>query len=372
MKFTITKKSLYQSLSSVSRASSSFSPLPILSGVKFELHHDALTLIASDSNISIKEVIHADDSNMLNIQEEGELVLESRYILEAVRKIESEFITIEILDGALTRISADNTEYVINGSKASLYPNIDFTKPQKEIRLSAKLLAEIIHQTAFVCSTSEERPVFTGVNFKTDGTILNCVATDSYRLAKKTVSIPDLIDFNITIPASNLYEVLKSIGDNEEVILAISDRLVQFYVGNTLIQSRLIDGLFPDVNRLIPNEFGFELSVNTHDLINAIDRSSFLKSEGYWTVKLEANSEQIIISSKSQEIGSSEEHLVPLDFKGGNLKISFSGRFMIEALKSFKADAVKILFVGEMSGFILQNPEDDTILQLILPVRTFD
>ena len=372
MKFTIKKQALYKVLSSVGRASSTFSPLPILSGIKFELANDTLTLIASDSNISIKEIIVASKDNELNIEEEGSVVLESRYILESIRKLESDNIKLEIVDGALTRISGNNAEYMINGSKADLYPNIDFTKPEKQFRLSGYALKEIINQTAFVCSTSEDRPIFTGVNFKTDGNVLHAVATDSYRLAKKVIDLGVDVDFNISVPASNLYEVSKTIQSNDDVVIAVSDKLVQFYVDDTLIQSRLIDGIFPDVNRLVPNEFGFELLIDKNLFVKAIDRSSFLKSEGYWTVKLEASQEEVELSSKSQEIGSSQENLDVIDYKGGFLKISFSGRYMIEALKSFKNDDILIKFVGEMQAFILIDPKDDSILQLVLPVRTFD
>lgn len=372
MKLTIKKQALYKILSSVGRAASTHSPLPILSGIYFELKNDSLTLIASNSNISIKETLVADEVNKLEVFEEGSVVLEARYILEAVRKLESELIDIEIIDGALTRISGNNAEYNINGSKADLYPSIDFNRPSNEFTIPGFTLSSIINQTAFVCSTSEDRPIFTGVNFKSDGNVLTCVATDSYRLAKKTVELNVVEDFNICVPASNLYEVSKSISENTDVVVAVSDKIVQFYVDSTLIQSRLIDGIFPDVNRLIPSDYGFELLVNTSELINAVDRSSFLKSEGYWTVKLEANSEGVMISSRSQEIGSSEEMITPLEYRGGTLKISFSGRYLIEALKSFRTDVVQLLFVGEMQAFVLKNPSDDSIVQLVLPVRTFD
>lgn len=373
MKLLISKKHLYQTLSSVGRASSNFSPLPILSGIKFEAFNDTLTLIASDSNISIKERIHSNENNNLQILAEGELVLEARYIMEAIRKIDNDTISIEVIDGALTRISAGKTEYLINGSHANLYPNIDFTKPDNEFNLSSKKLQTIINQTAFVCSSSEDRPIFTGVNFKAQGNELECVATDSYRLARKTVELPLEQNFNVCVPATSLHEVAKSLGEAEESItIAISNRVIQFYVGESLIQSRLIDGLFPDMNQLIPNNFGFELSVKTQDFIQAVDRSSFLKSDGYWTVKLEANNEEITLSSKSQEIGSSQEIVTPLDYIGGHLKISFSGKYIIEALKSLRCEVANILFVGEMSGFVVKNPEDDSIVQLILPVRTFD
>ena len=372
MKFSIKKQALYKVLSSVGRASSTFSPLPILSGIKFELENDTLTLIASDSNISIKEMIVASKDNELNIEEEGSVVLESRYILESIRKLESEKITLEIVDGALTRVSGNNAEYMINGSKSDLYPNIDFSKPEKQFKLPGNLLKKIINQTAFVCSTSEDRPIFTGVNFKTDGNILHAVATDSYRLAKKVINLDVDVDFNISVPANNLYEVSKTIQNDDDVIIAVSDKLVQFYVDDALIQSRLIDGIFPDVNRLVPNEFGFELLIDKQLFIKAIDRSSFLKSEGYWTVKLEASQDEIELSSKSQEIGSSQETLDVIDYKGSFLKISFSGRYMIEALKSFQNDEILIKFVGEMQAFVLIDPKDDSILQLVLPVRTFD
>lgn len=372
MNFSIKKNVLYNVLSSVGRASSTFSPLPILSGIKFELENDVLTLIASDSNISIKETITASKENELNILEEGSVVLESRYILESIRKLESPVIRLEIIDGALTKITGDNAEYTMNGSKADLYPNIDFKKPDKAFNLSGKKLKEIINQTAFVCSTSEDRPIFTGVNFRTDGNELHCVSTDSYRLAKKVIDLGFEGDFNISVPAANLQEVAKSIKDDSDVTIAVSDKLVQFYVDDILIQSRLIDGIFPDVNRLIPNEFAYELMVNKGDFIKAIDRSSFLKSEGYWTVKLEASQEEVELSSKAQEIGSSQEMIHAIDYKGGFLKISFSGRYMIEALKSFKNDEILIKFVGEMQAFVLLDPKDESILQLVLPVRTFD
>lgn len=373
MKFTINKNAFFQVLSSVRRAASVHSPLPILSGIYLDVASDHMTLIASDSNISIKEILYANDENQLQVQDTGKLVLESSYILEAVRKLDSDIISIEIVDGALTRLKGNKAEYQINGSKADLYPNIDFSKPEDSFVCDTGILNQMIAQTAFACSTSEDRPVFTGVNMKLSEGVLSSVATDTYRLARK-INVLDAegVSFNITVPSQNLSEVQKSLSQHETVEVAVSDRLVQFHLGDTLIQSRLIDGMFPDVNRLIPETYNYVLTVNTNDLVNAIDRSSFLKSEGYWTVMLEANSQAVTIRSKAQEIGSSEESIRPIDYVGGHLKISFSGRYMIDALKSFKKAVVNINFVGEMQAIVLMDPEDDSLIQLVLPVRTFD
>lgn len=373
MKFSIYKSVLLKSLNSVGRAASAHSPLPVLSGIKLTANENGLVLLASDTNITIQEIIKSNDDTKLEIHEQGSVVLDSRYILEAVRKLDSLYVNIEIMDGALTRISGNNAEYEINGTPASSYPNIDLYKPEVHFSMPAYKLREIISQTAFAASTTEDRPIFTGVNFVLNGGVLTAVSTNSYRLAKKTTEISNMNDeFNITIPATNLNEVSKTIVDNIDVNVYVSNKIVQFYINETLIQSRLVDGLFPDVNRLIPSEFGYELTVNAHDLISSIDRSSFLRSDGFWNVRLESSNEEIVISSRSQEIGSSHEVLSPIDYKGGKFKIAFNGRYMIEALQSFKTEEVKILFVGEMQAFILVNPNDDSVVQLVLPVRTFD
>ncbi|AMC92431.1 DNA polymerase III subunit beta [Erysipelothrix larvae] len=372
MKFSISKSVFLKSLTSVGRASSNHSPLPILSGIKVTVDHQGITLLASNTNITIQEIIDVSEASQLSVAETGSVVLESRYLIEAVRKLDSTLVNVEIIDGALTRISGNNAEYEINGIKGDQFPAIDLTKPDIFFTLSAYKLKEIIKQTAFACSQSEDRPIFTGVNFRADQKTLECVATDSYRLAKKTIELDNPLTFNITVPATNLNEVEKTIDDNNDVGIALSTKYIQFYVGKTLIQSRLLDGMFPDVNRLIPTDFAYELSVDTTDFIAALDRSSFLKNDGYWTVRLETSSELITIRSRSQEIGSSHEVISPIDYKGGSLKITFSGRYMIEALRSFRADVVKILFVAEMQAFILVNPNDESVVQLVLPVRTFD
>lgn len=372
MKFSIYKNVFLKSLNSVGAAASVHSPLPILSGIKLSAKEDGLWLLASDTNITIQEKIDINDDTKLEIDKYGEVVLDSRYISEAVRKLDSLYVNFEIIDGALCLISGNNAEYEINGVDASSFPDIDLSKPDTTLSLSAYKLREIINQTAFASATSEERPIFTGVNFILDGNVLNAVATNSYRLAKKTVKVDVEDNFNITVPAVNLNEVVKAIESNDDIEIAVSNKIIQFYIGSKLIQSRLVDGLFPDINRLIPTEFAYELTVNTTDLISSIDRSSFLKTDGYWNVRLEASNDGIQISSRAQEIGSSHETLSPIDYKGGHFKISFSGRYMIEALRSFRTDVVKVLFVGEMQAFIIVNPNDDSVIQLVLPVRTFD
>ena len=106
-------------------------------------------------------------------------------------------------------------------------------------------------------------------------------------------------------------------------------------------------------------------------MLSAIDRASFIKNEGISIVKMSANSEEVVISSKSQEVGSSVENLNIIQYEGNPLEISFSGKYVFEAIRVLSATTIKIFFSGEMKPFIIRNVDDDSILQLVLPVRTY-
>jgi DNA polymerase III subunit beta len=372
MNFKISKRIFYNALSVVSRAISANSPLPWLSGIKLEVKSDQLTLTGSDSDVSIQKVINKNNhEGFFEVYEPGSIVIEAKYILEIVRKIDADELVVELIDGSLTKISGLSAEFNINGMKAEDYPQIDFTMPTKQFEIDADVLLKIITQTGFATSDKETRPVLTGVNFKSEGKRLECVATDSFRLAKKTVELEVENDFNITIPAKSLNEVAKTIERDEKVLVCVSEKKAQFWIDHTVIQTRLIDGAYPETNRLIPNEFLYELTLDSRDILNAIDRASFIKSEGITIIKLSASDKEVIISTKSQEVGSSKEKLSAIKYAGLPLEISFSGRYVFDAVRVLNGSVVKISFSGEMKPFIIRNLDDDSILQLILPVRTY-
>lgn len=371
MKFKIAKRLFYNGLNSVSRAISANSPIPALSGIKIEAAENELILTASDSNVSIRKICLPLEDQELSIIETGSVVIDSRYILELVRKMDTDVIQVELLDGALTRFTGKSVEFTINGIVAQNYPDIDFSPADHEFAIPSSTLLTMINQTVFATSTQETRPALTGVNFNAAGEVLELVATDSYRLAKKTVQLAEPANFNITIPGRSLQEVVKTIDGEESVRINVSQKKVQFYLNHTLIQSRLIDGSYPETSRLIPLEFAYEFEVNAADFLNAIDRASFIKSDGVSIVRLSASEQALVLSSRSQEVGSSEEKITPVNYRGGALEISFSGKYVYEAIKAVNANTIFIQFSGQMKPFIIHNKDDESILQLILPVRTY-
>lgn len=371
MYFKVSKPVFYNALSVASRAISSFSPLPAFSGIKIEANDEGLVLTGSDSDISIQTSILTSLEPSLTIQDKGSIVIESKYILEIVRKIDSAELEVEVIDGSLTKISGETAEFKINGMRANEYPMIDFTKPSDHFTISSDLLKTIISQTSFATSTSETRPVLTGVNFNCNGKKLQCIATDSYRLARKTVEIENELNFNITVPARNLAEVSKTLDQAEFVEISVSDKKAQFSLSNTIIQTRLIDGVYPETSRLIPLAFDYVLEIDAHDVLGAIDRASFIKNDGVSVIKLSLDENECVLSSRAQEVGSSKENLKNCEFEGDHLDISFNGRYVFDALKAVNKGKIRMSFCGEMKPFIIESLDDDSILQLVLPVRTY-
>ena len=376
MNFTISKSAFYHGLSNVSKAIITNSPLPQLSGIKIDVLENQIVLTASDSDLSIEHRLYLSEAdNKLNVSETGSVVIDARYLNDIVRKLDDEILHFELVDGALVKIYDTQADFRINGMKASQYPKIDFSQPELSFTMDAEVLTKAINQTLFATSDRETRPVLTGVNFNytAEENKLIIIATDSYRLAHKKVTLDNVeSDFNITIPRKVLGELVRMIENTKEINIALDEKKIQFTFDHLLIQSRLLDGLFPETKRLIPTSFVTEIKTPMQPLVRAIDRASFIKSEGVSTVKLDIISDEVVITNMSQEMGSFKESITVDEFNGEPLKISFSSRFMLEALRSLNTLDVEIKFAGDMRPFLIVDPNDDSVVQLVLPVRSYD
>lgn len=371
MYFKVSKKEFYNALSVVSRAISSFSPIPAFSGIKIDVTDNCIILTGSDSDVSIQTKLNVSDDYTLIINDMGSTVIEAKYILEIVRKIDADEIEFEMLDDSLVKISGNSAEFRINGMRATEYPVIDFSKPSEFFNISEESLKKVILQTSFATSDKEVRPVLTGVNFHCEGNTLHCVATDSYRLAKKSIEISKPLNFNITIPGKSLSEVVKILEGESEVEIAVNNKKVQFIIKDTILQSRLLDGVYPETDRLIPIEFNYELTIDSKDLLNAIDRTSFIKSDGVSIIKFTLSEQECVLSSKSAEVGSSTEVLSSASYSGNSLEINCNGRYVFDAIKALGGSLVTFSLCGDMKPFIIKSVDDDSVLQLVLPVRTY-
>lgn len=378
MKFEIMRDRLLDGLSDVMKAISQKVAIPILTGIKIEVNEKGMTMTGSDSDITIRTFIPAeeDGEQIIRVIEQGSIVLQARVFSEVIRKLPTNEVTIEVTNGLQTHIHSGKSEFDLIGSNPEDYPVLPEVKDEHRFSLPADLMKSIIRETVFAVSQQETRPILTGVHWETKDEKLVCVATDSHRLARRLTSpeVMPTVPFSVVIPGKSLQELNKILPDNSELVdIVIADQQVLFKTRNVLFYSRLLEGNYPDTSRLIPAEYKTSVTVNGRLLLQAIDRASLLaREERNNIVRFSADEGKVIeISSNSPEVGKVEETVEAIDVTGEELKISFSAKYMMDALKAIDGQDVTIQFTGAMRPFILKSVDDDTILQLILPVRTY-
>lgn len=378
MNFTINRDILLENLNNISRGLPQKSPMPVLTGIKIEVTNTDIYMTSSNIDISV-QVIISDKS--LKITTPGKTVIPGTFFIDIIRKVNSKEVTLSLIEDKILVIKADKAEYKLHVMEYVDYPQIDFVALINPITIEAPVIKNIIRQTVFATSSSEKKPILTGVNMQMNNNVLTAVATDSYRLSK--VIIPatgDFTDFNITIPNKSLNEIAKSIDTFEdclEMYLSEKNMLIKFK--NVLFQTRLLEGTFPDTSRLIPSSFPINIKFNKEELLGSVERVSLLSPRDkekdreitYSIIKLVLKDDQTVeISTENSQIGDAKEEIIPLGIKTNDtLKIAFSSRYLVESLRSFNSHEITLNFLESVRPFVLTSEEEPNLCQLILPVR---
>lgn len=378
MKFEIMRHRLLDGLNDVMKAVSSKTTIPILTGIKLEVTEEGLHLTGSDSDITIQTFIKAEENGeqVIRVIEEGSIVVQARMFNEIVRKLPTSDVVIEVTENFNTHIRSGKSEFHIIGQDASEYPLLPEILDDRQFVIPADLLKSLIRETVFAISTSESRPVLTGVHWEVKDGELTCVATDSHRLARRKTTLEQMPsgEYSAVIPGKSLSELSKIIGDSSQPVqIVMTEQQVLFKTSNVLFYSRLLEGKYPDTSRLIPTEYNTTVILDGKAFFQAIDRASLMAREERNNIVqftcLDGN--VVEISSSSPEIGKVEEEIQTTLMEGEELKISFSAKYMMDALKAVGGHDVKVQFTGAMRPFILNSVHDDSVLQLIVPVRTY-
>lgn len=374
MKLIIEKETLVNNLENVSRALSTRNIIPVLNGIKFKVTKEGLYLTASDNDISIE--IFVDKVDIKSIEEEGELVISGgSKLLEILRKLPNNDMTIESYEENMIFFKTLNFEYKSNCYPKEEYPDINFEESDKYAVVNSNKVREMISKTSFACSLQESRPLFTGINVKLTNNNLEFVATDSYRLSKMQIEIDNKEenDFNIVIPARNINELLKVLNKEDDVYIHIFSNKVLFKYNNIKFQSSLINGgTYPNTDNSIPKTFESTIKVNIKEFFNVVERASLVSQfKDKNIIEMEIVNDKLTIRASSVDVGKIEESIIVDNVSKSNIKISYSAKYMIDALKIFNKENIFILLNGDISPIILMEEDNDELTELISPMKTF-
>ncbi|MCX8725003.1 DNA polymerase III subunit beta [Lactobacillus sp. B4007] len=376
MKFTVNRNLFVDNLNNVMHAISSRATIPILSGIKLNLTEDELLLTGSDSDISIE--IRIPVSEDLTVESTGAIVLPARFFSEIIRRLPGKEFSLEVKESFQTQIISENSEFTINGLDANNYPRLPEIPDESSFIISGKTFREIINETQFAVATQESRLVLTGVHFDFGPERIHAVATDSHRLSSRALTLENgpQAKTDLIIPGKSLLELARIIGETDpEIKVCPGENQVLFEIGNILFYSRLLEGSYPDTERLIPSESTTSIEFDLAELSSALDRASLLTHAGRNNVvdlTLDTENQTAKLSGESAEIGNVEEDVAFKKLEGKNLKISFNPDYLRDALRASVTDSVVMEFTQPLRPFTV-NPDKDDIdfVQLITPVRTF-
>lgn len=376
MKFTVNRNLFVDNLNNVMHAISSRTTIPILSGIKLNLTEDELLLTGSDSDISIE--IRIPVSEDLTVESTGAIVLPARFFSEIIRRLPGKEFSLEVKESFQTQIISENSEFTINGLDANNYPRLPEIPDESSFIISGKTFREIINETQFAVATQESRLVLTGVHFDFGPERIHAVATDSHRLSSRALTLENgpQAKTDLIIPGKSLLELARIIGETDpEIKVCPGENQVLFEIGNILFYSRLLEGSYPDTERLIPSESTTSVEFDLAELSSALDRASLLTHAGRNNVvdlTLDTENQTAKLSGESAEIGNVEEDVAFKKLEGKNLKISFNPDYLRDALRASVTDSVVMEFTQPLRPFTV-NPDKDDIdfVQLITPVRTF-
>ncbi len=380
MRFSINRDRFVHDVQHVAKAVSSRTTIPILTGIKIVADHEGITLTGSDSDVSIETFIPKEDAEteIVTIEETGSIVLQARFFAEIVKKLPGQEIELIVQDQFATTIRSGSSVFNLNGLDPEEYPRLPQLEEELLFRLPQDMLKNMIRQTVFAVSTQETRPVLTGVNLETEAEGLICTATDSHRLAMRKAMIEkndESLSFsNVVIPGKSLNELSKIIEDTNDLIdVVVTENQILFKIKNLLFFSRLLEGKYPVTKSMIPTQSKTSFKLKTKPFLHTLERALLLSREGKNNVinlkTLEGG--QVEITSISPEVGKVTERIEITDMQGEDMRISFNGKNVIDALKVIDSEEIHIVFTGAMSPFIIRPIDHDNYLHLFSPVRTY-
>ena len=373
MRFTIKREEFLKGLNIANRAVSSKIAMPVLENLKLDLTDRGLFITGSNLDISIKTQVpyKLGEEEIIRNYKEGSTLIKAKLITDIARKMDSDEITLDVIDSTIATISNNRSEYRLNCVKPEEYPDLDLDAAGTKLSLTTADFDALVNQTAFAASLKEQRPILTALNLEARDGRLIATATDSARMARKTLDIPLGVEFLANIPAKMMVEVSHLLEGKDSLDIAFSDKKALFTIGTTIVATRLIAGDYPNTKNIVPKITNYSLEVNANDLMKAIERANILSIDRENVVDLSMSEDGIEISAKSSQVGSAVEKIDAFRYVGQPLKVSFNSEFVNAAVKALGCTDVTFAFVGEMKPFVVENASDDSIVQIVTPVRTY-
>ncbi len=371
MNINIIQNKLKNGLALIGRAISKGNTLPILKNIYIQSHKNYLCLTATDLEIAIKWW------TLVNIDEEGDVLLPFDIFYSFINLLPNKKINIKTEKDNI-KILCDEYKTEIKGFNASDFPVIPEVKEGKKITLKGKILCDSLIQIVDIPSTSKIKPEISGILFSCKNNELNIVATDTYRLAEKKIIIKEKIkDFSFILPQRTIKEVInifKDIESNIEIIFDNNQIVFRVLLEDSEkpyieLTSKVIEGNYPDYEKIIPQEEKTKIIINKDEFINKIKASSVFSSKVKEVfLNISPQNENINIKSNNTDIGSYETEIKGRG-DGLDLEVSFNYKFLLDGLLNIKSSEIIFIINEEDKPGVIKPVGKSDYIYVVMPIK---
>ena len=363
MKIICSKSDLITGIGIALRAVPSKTTMPILGSLLITAE-EIITITSNDNDMGITTIVNG------MIPEKGRIAVEARLFSDIIRKLPESDITIEADSNHKVTISCEKSVFHVNGNDANEFPDLPDAESIGHFTISEFTLKEMIRQTIFSIAVNDAASIMKGELFYVSDNLLKAVSLDSHRISiRNEVLNNSYPKASVIVPGKTLNEISRILSGNVEDMVDVSfdKKFIKFYFKGTIVISRLIEGEFFDVDRMISSDYSTELRVNKHELLNNIDQAASMVREGdRKPVVFEIRDEYVNIDVTTS-LGSMSSRIDAVK-KGNDIVIGFNPKFFMDALRVIDDEEVAMYFVNANAPCFIRNDAGEYVF-IILPVN---
>ncbi|MDB3990321.1 DNA polymerase III subunit beta [Gammaproteobacteria bacterium] len=337
--------------------------MPILGHVLISGQSGEITLTATDLEVQISSSFKA------NISEDFSITLPGRKLFDILRSLGNTDVEIVSNDDAVILKTA-KSKFSLQQLPANEFPLFEKPDGQQVFNMPQTDLASLLNKTQFAMAQQDVRFYLNGLLLEINPESLNVVGTDGHRLAKTNLAIDKkgINEQSCIVPRKAIQELTRSLSDNKECKVSLLDNQASFAFSSIVLTTKLIDGTFPDYNRVIPSETSTNIILDTNILKPALQRVSILANEKFKGVRIDINKDKITISSENPEQEQAVEE-IDVEDSGASLSIGFNVSYLIDAVNACKGELVNLGVNDENTSALITDPSDPDTKYVVMPMR---
>ncbi len=364
MKLTAPREALLKPLQAVIGVVERRQTMPILANVLVVAKGNEVSITATDLEV---ELVATTDAT---VEADGEVTVPGRKLLDICRALPDDAVVSISLSGDKLAVKSGRSKFSLATLPAAEFPTVEDINAENSVELSQTLLGRLLEKTHFAMAQQDVRYYLNGLLLETGKNMLRAVATDGHRLSLCQVPLDNakLAEHQVIVPRKGVLELQRLMSGEGDLKIELGSNHIRIQLDGIRFTSKLIDGRFPEYERVIPKDTSNKLSADREAFRSALQRTAILSNEKYRGIRLIIRSGAIVLQAHNPEQEEAEEEL-EIEYTGDDIEIGFNVNYLLDALGAVESDSVSLALVDGNSSCLLREPDVDDCKYVVMPMR---